>query len=75
MSGDDGDRLLPGERPDTPHVEDAEHWEAVYTELLAFARTLDIDSYVSQYERRLGFWQMRRHALGLLSSPRNLPPA
>lgn len=30
----DGDRLLPGEDPKTPHVDDAVHWLSVYTELL-----------------------------------------
>jgi hypothetical protein len=32
----DRSRLLPGERPQTPYLEDADHWVLVYTDLLAF---------------------------------------
>jgi len=32
------DRLLPGEDPNSGHAEDAEHWIAVYSELLDFKR-------------------------------------
>ena len=28
------DRLLPGEKRDTSHLDDAQHWLAVYTELM-----------------------------------------
>lgn len=34
------DRLLPGEVSDTRHLEDVEHWIAVYSELLAFKKRL-----------------------------------
>jgi hypothetical protein len=38
----DPDRLLPSEDPDARHIDDAQHWVAVYTELLATkARILD----------------------------------
>lgn len=50
----DGDTLLEGEDPETPHVEDAEHWVAVYKELIAFKRSL-LDSTnedASQLEHR-----------------------
>ncbi len=30
----DGDRLMPGEDPETPYLDDALHWHAVYTEML-----------------------------------------
>lgn len=45
----DPDRLLTGEDPDTPYLEDATHWVAVYTELLAVKRDL-----VGVSEERLG---------------------
>ena len=32
----DLERLLPGEDPETEHLEDARHWIAVYEELLGF---------------------------------------
>ena len=33
-------RLLPGEDPATPYPEDAQHWAAVYEELVAFKQHL-----------------------------------
>jgi hypothetical protein len=36
----DPDRLLPGENPDTPHLEDAAHWVTVYSELVLFKERL-----------------------------------
>lgn len=36
----DGDALLEGEDPLSPHLEDAEHWVNVYRELIAFKRSL-----------------------------------
>ena len=36
----DDDRLLEGEDPDTPYLEDASHWVTVYSELLAVKREL-----------------------------------
>src|SRR6202035_869946 len=36
----DEDRLLEGEEPDTPYLEDATHWVTVYSELLAVKREL-----------------------------------
>jgi hypothetical protein len=35
-----GDRLLPGEDPSSGHPEDARHWMAVYSELLAFKQEI-----------------------------------
>ena len=32
--------LMSGERPDSPHLDDAEHWCAVYEELHSFKRAL-----------------------------------
>lgn len=32
----DDERLLPGEKPDSPHPEDALHWAEVYRELCDF---------------------------------------
>ena len=32
----DPDRLLPGEEPDSKHLDDARHWASVYGELLHF---------------------------------------
>jgi hypothetical protein len=37
---DDPDRLLHGEKPETRYVEDAQHWLAVYEELLRFKREI-----------------------------------
>jgi hypothetical protein len=36
----DKDRLLEGENPETPYLEDAVHWVTVYGELLAVKRDL-----------------------------------
>jgi hypothetical protein len=36
----DEDRLLEGEDPGTPYLEDASHWVTVYSELLAVKREL-----------------------------------
>lgn len=36
----DEDRLLEGEDPKTPYLDDATHWVTVYTELLAVKREL-----------------------------------
>jgi hypothetical protein len=36
----DGDRLLDGEDPHTPYLEDAAHWVVVYDELLGVKRDL-----------------------------------
>ena len=36
----DGDALLEGEDPESPHLEDAEHWTNVYRELIAFKQSL-----------------------------------
>jgi hypothetical protein len=36
----DDDRLLEGEDPKTPYLDDATHWVTVYTELLAVKREL-----------------------------------
>jgi hypothetical protein len=36
----DDDRLLEGEDPKTPYLDDAAHWVTVYTELLAVKREL-----------------------------------
>jgi len=36
----DRNRLLEGEDPETPQVEDAVHWSAVYGELIDFKQTL-----------------------------------
>ena len=32
----DQDALLAGENPESPHLDDAEHWVSVYTELIDF---------------------------------------
>lgn len=32
----DPHRLMPGEDPDTPHADDAEHWIEVYRELMEY---------------------------------------
>jgi len=36
----DVDRLLEGEDPDSPYLEDAQHWASVYGELLSFKEDL-----------------------------------
>jgi hypothetical protein len=36
----DQDALLDGEDPETPHVEDADHWISVYQELIDFKISL-----------------------------------
>jgi hypothetical protein len=36
----DDDRLLDGEDPNTPYLDDATHWVTVYTELLGVKREL-----------------------------------
>lgn len=40
MKAGDPDRLLPNEDPDTTFAEDAEHWIAVYGELLQYKNSL-----------------------------------
>jgi hypothetical protein len=45
----DPDRLLPGEDPDSELLDDAEHWEAVYTELLA-AKARILNTTLEQIE-------------------------
>jgi len=35
-----GERLLEGEDPDSPYLEDAQHWAGVYGELLSFKEDL-----------------------------------
>lgn len=67
MTSEPGDGLLPGEIPDTGYPEDAEHWLAVYSELLRFATEIKLTPYVDLYRRRLEFWRARREELG--SSP------
>ena len=36
----DGERLLAGEDPNSPYRDDAEHWSAVYAELVGFKKDL-----------------------------------
>lgn len=38
------ERLLHGERVDTPYLDDAEHWATVYAELLDFKQSLLADA-------------------------------
>ena len=50
----DRDRLLPGEDPDTRHLDDADHWLAVYTELLQTKAALlaALNERLAQTEKR-----------------------
>ncbi|MBO0686150.1 MAG: hypothetical protein J2P45_23625 [Candidatus Dormibacteraeota bacterium] len=63
MQGD----LLPGERPDTCYLDDAEHWAAVYTELtelfLGHPGWESSRQMLDRYERRLAFWRSRLEEL------------
>lgn len=60
--------LFPGERQDSPFREDAEHWVAVYQELVVRAGELAATANGShgalqkaqqRYRRRLAFWLQR----------------
>ena len=68
-----GGRLMPGERPDSPYPEDAEHWARVYDQLLRGAEALlvagwspesggppaELRSRAARYRRRLAYWRRR----------------
>jgi hypothetical protein len=64
--------LLAGEEPETEHLEDVEHWIAVYAELLAGACRLResppederrLDAELERLRGRLAFWLARRAEL------------
>jgi hypothetical protein len=48
-----GDRLLPGEDPETPHPDDVQHWIRVYAELLE-SKTRILDVTLQERQRRTG---------------------
>ena len=55
------DRLLPGEVLDSEHPHDAEHWVAVYKEMVAFLLLVDFDvsETLERCRRRLEHWGRR----------------
>jgi hypothetical protein len=56
--------LLPGEARDSDVLDDAEHWSAVYDELIAFLRRVRLDgSAIERFERRRDHWRSRRDQL------------
>ena len=64
--------LLPGEWPDSPYPEDAEHWSTVYVELITAAGELAasadgnrsaVEAAQERYRRRLAFWRQRADEL------------
>jgi hypothetical protein len=59
--------LLPGEVPTSQASEDAEHWVAVYSELVDFLgrhpETEVIRRTIERYRERLWFWRGRRDEL------------
>jgi hypothetical protein len=69
---DDEFERLAGEDPDTPLLEDVEHWVAVYTELLTGASHLRqvvpdgkerFDDELGRMRERLAYWIDRRNRL------------
>ena len=65
----DDDRLLEGEDPKTPYLDDATHWVTVYTELLGVKRELVGVTEaqlpeMKRFSRRLEFWRQRCVELG-----------
>lgn len=57
--------LLPGEDRQSGELDDAEHWVAVYEELVSFLLSVQEprpDRVVS-YHRRLDYWRHRRDEL------------
>lgn len=62
--------LLPGEMADSRLRDDAEHWIAVYEELIGFLRGSEAaDGQLARYHRRLTFWRHRRDQLGNGNGP------
>lgn len=68
----DPEPLLPGEWPDSPFREDAQHWVAVYAELAGtvgdIAASADgthplLNTARSRYRQRLTFWRRRLEAM------------
>jgi len=58
------EHLLPGEAPDSDVLDDAEHWSAVYDELIGFLRRVHLDgSAIERFERRRDHWRGRRDQL------------
>ncbi|MGH7902712.1 MAG: hypothetical protein ACREPA_01120 [Candidatus Dormibacteraceae bacterium] len=71
----EGDELMPGERPDSPYREDAEHWVRVYDQLVRGTRALLLVEWapgrrrspeatvlkdrLARYRRRLSYWRRR----------------
>jgi hypothetical protein len=57
--------LLPGEDVDPAHLEDADHWVAVYEELIGFLHQSrpDLPATVERYRRRLAYWRALRDQL------------
>ena len=62
--------VLPGEMPDSDVRDDAEHWVAVYEELIGFlVGSQAADGALPRYRHRLSFWRSRRDQLANGHSP------
>jgi hypothetical protein len=62
--------VLPGELPDSDVREDAEHWAAVYEELIGFLLGSHARAgTLARYHRRLTFWRQRLDQLAGGPSP------
>ncbi|MGH7775624.1 MAG: hypothetical protein ACREPI_00390 [Candidatus Dormibacterales bacterium] len=69
---------MPGEHPDSPYPEDAEHWVRVYEQLLQGAEALlvagwspegagapdELRTRAARYRRRLRYWKRRAELAG-----------
>ena len=65
MSASSVDPLLPGEDRQSDMLDDADHWVAVYEELLSFlvdVRECDCDK-IGTFRSRLDYWRQRRDEL------------
>jgi hypothetical protein len=70
-SGTGKEPLLPGELSDSEHRDDAEHWVAVYQELIGFLVGYETPtSTVERFRWRLTFWRRRSEQLRERSADR-----
>jgi len=66
--------LLPGETARSDLRDDAEHWTAVYEELVGILRTaVPPEGMLQRYELRLDYWRRRRDELSAAPRPNGHP--
>lgn len=67
--------LLPGEELASDHLDDVEHWVAVYEELIGFllASRPDPTDTLERYRRRLAHWRRLEHRGERLDVPGGQP--